>query len=211
MSIGTDSFVKIDISSLVRKCKEWAGRCVEKGDILPPASAFDPNTTKEMFCLFDFQAEKKYGQIRHKIHKIIYEGSSFPQTLENLFTVRCMALLAAKQISLSFVQYCGIVNGSLFSSDERTALYWALTYFWQYSERAFRETVWNDEICRLNACHDITLLKNCWTRGKVGDELSLEMAEKREREAREHLDQCGKIVMALKQRMPQKSPMKKNP
>lgn len=209
MSAKTDSFVPIDIASLICLCEEWAERCVKNGDVLPPALAFDPAKRDEMFLLFDIQIERKYGQIRHKVHEIIYGHTSLPQSLENLFAVRCMALLAKTHIKLSFVQYCDWVKGNLSAQDERTAFYWALIYFWQHSEQGFRKIIWDQEIHRLESCHDTTLLPNYWTRGKVGNELRLEMAVKREREAREHLDQCGKIVAALKQRMPQKPTRKK--
>ena len=209
MSSRTDSFVPIDIKSMIRQCDEWAERCVEAGDVLPPAMAFDPDSGKRMFLSFDFQIKQKYGQIRHKVNEIISGRTSLPQSLENLFAVRCMALLAKTLIKLSFVQYCGLVKGSLSALDERMAFYWALTYFWQYSRQDFRKAIWDEEILRLELCHDTTLLPNYWTRGKVGDELRLEMAVKREREAREHLNQCGKVVEALKQRMPQKKTRKK--
>ena len=209
MSGKTDSFVAIDIASLIKRCDEWADRCVEDGDVLPPAAAFDPAKPGYMFWLFDSQIMQKYGQIRHKVSQILFDRKSLPQSLENLFAVRCMALLATTQIKLSFVQYCDWIKGSLSALNEDMAFYWALTYFWQYSGRGFREAVWNDEISRLKSCHDTTLLPNCWTRGKVGDELRLEMAEKRAREARDDLDRCEKAVAALKQRMPQKTTHKK--
>lgn len=209
MSSKADSFIPINIKSLIRQCEEWADRCVEDGDVLPPASAFDPAYGERMFLLFDIQIQQKYGQTRHKVQEIISGRTSLPQSLENLFAVRCMALLAKTQIKLSFVQYCDWVKGSLSAQNDRMAFYWALTYFWQYAGRGFRKAIWDDEILRLEACHDITLLQNHWSRGKVGDELSLEMAEKRVREAREHLDQCGKIVEGLKQKIPQKSIRKK--
>lgn len=211
MSNGTDRFVPIDIPSLVWRCQEWADRCVEKGDVLPPAAAFDPQKTSTVFWLFDAHIKKRYGQIRRKVNQILSEHTSLPQSLENLFAVRCMALLAAKQIKLSFVQYCGLVKGCLSALDEHMAFYWALTYFWQYSEQEFREIIWNDEIRRLKMCHDTTLLPNYWTMGKAGDELALEMAEVRKREASEHLNQCGKEVEALKQRVLQKRSRKKTP
>lgn len=211
MSNRTDRFVPIDISSLVRRCQEWADRCVEKGDILPPAPAFDPQKTRTVFWAFDAHIEKRYGQIRRKVNQILSGHTSLPQSLENLFAVRCMALLAAKQIKLSFVQYCGLVKGCLSALDEHMAFYWALTYFWQYSEQEFREIIWNDEIRRLKLCHDTTLLPNHWTMGKVGDELALEMAEMRNRDAHEHWNQCGKEVEALKQRIRQKRSRKKTP
>lgn len=166
MSARTDAFVPIDIASLVNRCDEWAKKCVENGDVLPPASAFDPAKTGSVFSWFDIEIMSKYGQIRHKVSQIIFDGKSLPQSLENLFAVRCMALLAKTQIKLSFVQYCDWVRGSLSASDERLAFYWALTYFWQYSGRGFRETIWNEEISRLKLCHDTTLLPNSWTRGK---------------------------------------------
>lgn len=211
MSTKTDSFVPIDISSLIRLCEEWAERCVEKGDILPPALAFDPANRDRMFSLFDIQIKHKYGQIRHKVHEIISGNTTLPQSLENLFAVRCMALLAKTQIKLSFVQYCDWVKGSLSALDERMAFYWALTYFWQYSGQGFRKAIWNEELRRLELYHDTTLLPNYWTRGKVGDELMLEMAIKREREAHEHLNQCGRVIEELKQRIPQRSTRKKTP
>ena len=209
MNARTDSFAPIDTTSLICRCEEWADQCIENGDVLPPASAFDPANGEGMFLLFDIQIKKKYGQIRHKVQEIISGNTSLPQSLENLFAVRCMALLAKTQIKLSFVKYCDWVKGSLSARDERTALYWALTYFWQYSGRCFRKIVWDEEIRRLELCHDTALLPNSWTRGRVGDELRLEMAVKREREAREHLDQCGKIVAVLKQGIPRKSARKK--
>lgn len=210
VSAKTDSFIPIDIASLIRRCEEWAERCVEDGDVLPPASAFDPANSGGMFLLFDTQIKQKYGQIRHKVHEIISGRTSLPQSLENLFAVRCMALLAKAQIKLSFVQYCDWVKGSLSALDDHMAFYWALTYFWQYSGQGFRKAIWDEEIRRLELYHDTTLLPNYWTRGKVGDELKLEMAVKHEREAHEHLDRCGKIVAALKQRMPQKPTRKKH-
>ena len=209
MSANHDSFVPIDIPSLIRQCEEWAERCVKNGDVLPPALAFDPAKRDSVFWLFDIQIKQKYGQIRHKVHEIIYRHASLPQSLENLFAVRCMALLAKTLIKLSFVQYCDWVKGVLSARDEQTAFYWALTYFWQYSEQDFRKSIWDEEILRLGLCHDTTLLPNYWTRGKLGDELRLEMAVKLEREAREHLEQCGKTIAALKQRMPQRHTRKK--
>ena len=209
MSVRNDSFVPIDITSLILQCEEWAERCVGNGDVLPPASAFDPAKGERMFLLFDIEIKQKYAQIRHKVHEIIFGHASLPQSLENLFAVRCMALLAKAQIQLSFVQYCDWVEGRLSAKGERTAFYWALTYFWQYSRQDFRKAIWDEEILRLESCHDTTLLPNYWTRGKIGDEQRLEMAVKREREAREHLEQCGKTIAALKQRMPQKPTRKK--
>lgn len=209
MSATTDSFVPIDITSLISKCDEWAKRCVENGDVLPPVSAFKPDNRERMFLCFDRQISQKYGQIRHKVQEIISGNTSLPQSLENLFAVRCMALLAKTQIKLSFVQYCGFVKSSLYALNDHMAFYWAMTYFWQYSGIDFKKAIWDQEIFRLESCHDTTLLPNSWTRGKVGDELKLEMAIRREREAREYLDQCGKNVAALKQRMPQKPTRKK--
>lgn len=204
MSAKTDSFVPIDIASLIRRCDKFASRCIENGDVLPPASAFDSAKTEGVFLSFDFDIRQKYGQIRHKVHQIVYDGASLPQSLENLFAVRCMALLARTQIRLSFGQHFDWARGDLFAQDAHLAFYWALTHFWQYSGRGFRKAIWDEEISRLELCHDTTLLTKFWARGKVGKELELEMAEMREREAREHLAQCGKVVAALKQRMPQK-------
>lgn len=209
MSAKTDSFVPIDIASLIRQCDKFASRCIENGDVLPPASAFDSAKTEGAFLSFDLEIERKYGQIRHKVNQIVYDGASLPQSLENLFAVRCMALLASAQIRLSFGLHFDWARGDLFAQNASLAFYWALTHFWQYSGRGFRKAIWDEEISRLKLCHDTTLLTKFWTRGKVGDELRLEMAEMWEREARTKLEECEKAVAELKQRTLKKPIIKK--
>jgi len=93
-------FVPIKIETLIHRCEKLADRCIENGDVLPPVAAFDPAKTRGLFWLFNNTIKHKYGQIRHKVSQIVYDGASLPQSLENLFAVRCMAILAKMQIKL---------------------------------------------------------------------------------------------------------------
>lgn len=192
-------FVEINIHMLCRRCQAFADSCIESGDILPPVSWFkNDDKSLDPFVLFDMTMQGRIARLYRRVWMIIQNEEHLPSSLPNLFIVRCMGLLAVRNLKMSFLNHYDSTKNIIMAANDNQAFYWALTSFYRYSDRDERAVIWHKEQDRLMYAHDIALLTDKWQRGKTGKDLELEQAQRREREARQKWKQSVQEVKRLK-------------